>query len=451
MRWWGEKEDAAAREGHPDPPMWALDVLRRQVHGGVLGFAVAGLLLLAPTAIAAPPANDDFADAEDLGSALPVNVTRSNVDATEEADDPRTLSAPQHSVWFRWEAPSAEPISIDTCNSEFSTTLAVFSGSSLNSLTRVGEDSNSDGRFCSAASGVAFRAVAGTVYSIMVAGNGFHFPEGPVPATEGSFDLGIAAIPLPANDDFAHPVPIETSVIAYMEGVFVSSASWADGFNWNATKEPGEPDHAGDPGGASVWYRWTAPRSGQASVGACDSPGVLLGLYTGDAINTLTPVALESRPISCFVNFAAVAGDTYRIAVDGRFDSGTGQPLMTSFTVNVSMYGSGPAKTGSAESRAPTDVTPPRTTISKRVLKRRPSAWVLAFGSNEPGSTFRCKLDKHRFAKCRSPKRYEHLRPGPHTFKVFAVDPAGNADPSPAVAHFAAPGKAHASRRDISS
>ena len=45
----------------------------------------------------------------------------------------------------------------------------------------------------------------------MVAGNGFHFPEAPAPATEGPFELRLAAIPKPANDDFSHPIPIETS------------------------------------------------------------------------------------------------------------------------------------------------------------------------------------------------------------------------------------------------
>lgn len=413
----------------------------------VLALAVVSSLLLVATAFAEPPANDNFADAADLGSTLPVSVASSNVDATEEAGDPRTLFAPQHSVWFRWEAPSGEPMSIDTCNSEFATTLAVFTGSSLASLVKVGEDPNSDGRYCSAASGVAFRPVAGTVYSIMVAGNGFHFPEGPIPVTQGSFELRLAAIPLPPNDDFEHAIPIETSASLAIEDEFSYSA-WSDGFNWNATKEAGEPDHAGDPGGASVWYSWTAPRSGHAEIGACGTSNTLLGLYTGDAVDTLFPVALESRPISCFVNFAATAGTTYKIAVDGRFDSGTGLPAMTSFGINASMHIPPPPKaSSSAQSGSPSDDTPPNTTIRKQVLRSQPPQLVFHFGSNEPGSTFRCKLDKHRFAKCRSSKRFRHLEPGSHTLKVVAIDPAGNADPSPAIAHFTFPNDVRAHSR----
>ena len=34
------------------------------------------------------------------------------------------------------------------------------------------------------------------------------------------------------------------------------------GTNVGATKETGEPDHAGNVGGASVWCRWVAPADG---------------------------------------------------------------------------------------------------------------------------------------------------------------------------------------------
>src|SRR5581483_1636061 len=49
-----------------------------------------------------------------------------------------------------------------------------------------------------------------------------------------------------ANDDFA-------------DRIRISGASGSiDGTNLGASKEDAEPAHAGNPGGASVWYRWTA-------------------------------------------------------------------------------------------------------------------------------------------------------------------------------------------------
>jgi hypothetical protein len=58
------------------------------------------------------------------------------------------------------------------------------------------------------------------------------------------------------------------------------------------------------------------------------------------------------------------------------------------------------------------------------------------FSSSEPTSTFRCSVDGAAFAACASPITTETLAPGPHTFEVFAVDPAGNADPTPASRSF---------------
>ena len=403
--------------------------------GGALALVVGCLLLSAPMAAAEPPANDKFENAEVLGPALPVLVSGSNVEATKESSgEPYEVFAAGHSVWFSWTAPSDEVVTVDTCNSEFATSLTVFSGPALGSLTEVGYDSNIDGRFCPIAAGVTFRALSGTVYSILIDGNAFSFPESPPPVTQGSFELKISSVPAPTNDDFADAVALSGSSFA---GIY---SAFADGYNWNATKQTGEPDHAGDPGGASVWYQWTAPASGHVELGARGSFDTLVGLYAGDAVNALSPVTLESRPVPCFVNFAAIAGTVYRIAVDGKFDSESGRPHMSGIGLHVRMEVPEPSPGGRAiQSSEPPDKTPPNTTIRKRVLRSQPPQLVFHFGSNEPGSTFRCKLDKHRFAKCRSPKRFRHLEPGSHTLKVFAVDPAGNADPSPAVARFTVP------------
>ncbi len=51
------------------------------------------------------------------------------------------------------------------------------------------------------------------------------------------------------------------------------------------------------------------------------------------------------------------------------------------------------------------------------------------FTSNEPGTTFACKLDAAAFAPCASPKSYAGLVDGSHTFTVKATDAAGNTGP----------------------
>jgi hypothetical protein len=82
---------------------------------------------------------------------------------------------------------------------------------------------------------------------------------------------------------------------------------------------------------------------------------------------------------------------------------------------------------------APQDTTPPETAIDTG-----PSGTVSSttasfrFSSNESNSTFECKLDDGAFQSCTSPKEYNGLSDGSHTFYVKATDAAGNTDAGPA-------------------
>ena len=82
------------------------------------------------------------------------------------------------------------------------------------------------------------------------------------------------------------------------------------------------------------------------------------------------------------------------------------------------------------------DTTPPQTTITKAPDKKITKAKVkIKFSSDEAESSFMCKLDKRGFKPCESPYK-ARVKAGKHTFKVFAVDPSGNADSSPAKVKF---------------
>jgi hypothetical protein len=79
------------------------------------------------------------------------------------------------------------------------------------------------------------------------------------------------------------------------------------------------------------------------------------------------------------------------------------------------------------------DVDAPQTTITKRPANRtEKSTAKFRFRSDEAGSTFECKLDRKPWKPCSSPKSFKRLTEGVHTFKVRAIDPAGNVDSSPA-------------------
>jgi hypothetical protein len=164
----------------------------------------------------------------------------------------------------------------------------------------------------------------------------------------GDVQLGLQFTPAPKNDDFVNRIKLSGSRV-------VTNAS-----NVGATKQSGEPDHLGNPGGSSVWYSWTAPASGRVTLSTNEVPsyappsssggyGVgtiywqiipgpptcgnlidqnpppvfypLFAAYTGTAVASLTsanylPAALAAFPN--MVEFDAVKGQTYQIAFDGN-------------------------------------------------------------------------------------------------------------------------------------
>jgi hypothetical protein len=92
--------------------------------------------------------------------------------------------------------------------------------------------------------------------------------------------------------------------------------------NVGASKQPGEPNHANNPGGKSVWVNWTAPRAGTVVINTIGSDfDTLLAVYRGRTVQSLTLVKQndDRRPgqLQSRVQFHAVAGQRYRIAVDG--------------------------------------------------------------------------------------------------------------------------------------
>jgi hypothetical protein len=103
------------------------------------------------------------------------------------------------------------------------------------------------------------------------------------------------------------------------------------GLNLLATLELGEPRHANKPGGHSLWMTWRAPANGVVTFTTLGSLfDTLLGVYTGDDVASLTPVAANddsSGLLTSRVQFNAVAGREYHVAVDG-FGLAVGNALL---------------------------------------------------------------------------------------------------------------------------
>ena len=100
------------------------------------------------------------------------------------------------------------------------------------------------------------------------------------------------------------------------------------GNNLGATREPGEPLHAGQKATNSVWLTWRAPANGVVVLSTLGSDfDTLLAVYTGNTVTNLTEVASDNDSggfLTSQLKFYAIAGTDYHIAVDG-FHGAQGQ------------------------------------------------------------------------------------------------------------------------------
>jgi|GEM_PF-1977649 len=116
----------------------------------------------------------------------------------------------------------------------------------------------------------------------------------------------------PANNRFA-----------YAQSISGASGN-VSGTNRSATTQEGEPDHSaatGVAGDHSVWWTWRAPDTERVAFSVARSAAdSALAVYTGDDLDTLTPVE-AAYEYADQLWFVAQAGREYRIAVTGADQS----------------------------------------------------------------------------------------------------------------------------------
>lgn len=197
-----------------------------------------------------PPANDNFANAQVVGPALPIDTTGDNDFASVEVGEPDDHgdypSGTSRSVWFNWTAGVTGRVRLKACSKDRQLFTSVYTGATLATLTEVSEF------FYYAPCSRFFDAVAGTTYRIAVAG-------GPFEDTYGPFALNLHQVATPGNDAFENAVDLGAGLSVTREGTTV-----------DATTQQNEPSHGsyGNDGG-SVWYRWTAPNDQPVVFSAC--------------------------------------------------------------------------------------------------------------------------------------------------------------------------------------
>jgi subtilisin family serine protease len=252
------------------------------------------------------PANDDFASRVRYTNDN-LFLRTSNAGATAEpGETPLADAAPAATLWWEWVAPSTGTVSVDTSGSGYDTVLAVYTGTALGALTTV---ATNDDEPSAATSRVTFTAQAGVTYQIAVGGKN---------GQTGLTILNVGTIP--ANDSFATPL------------VLSGQSLHLTATNLHSSREAGEPRIGNFRGSTSLWYRWTAPRTGRFQVSAYSAAfDPVLAVYTGTAIDALTPAdptlnaAANDKANNALWTLNATAGTTYMITVDTKVASAVGQ------------------------------------------------------------------------------------------------------------------------------
>ena len=262
----------------------------------VVAFLVLAALVCFPgRAYAAPPPNDDFADAQVLtGSSGSVdgNLAGATTEPGEPGGDPA-----RPSIWYRWTAPQSGLFRFDSASGVFKAELSLYTGTSVGQLEWAPHD------WCPPTPGYdltahVLSATAGLTYVVRLTGYS-------ASVDAGRTTLRWAPYTRPANDGFASP-----TVVSGFQPVLA-------GDNCAATAEAGEPlDQYTSR--RTVWFSWTPTTT--VTEALPDVPQhLIVTVYTGSSLGALTRVARSADVHGEYgAAFTAKAGTTYRIQVDSQ-------------------------------------------------------------------------------------------------------------------------------------
>lgn len=263
---------------------------------------LAALFTLTGSALAAAPANDDFANAQVLTSGVTVNGAAT--EATREVNEPQPNGSWVETVWYRVNVPAQGVVSFKVCSGNGTPTWgALYKGTALTNLTAATESSWNP--FDCSYSYRVYAAAAGPIYLQAYFSDAF--------TVKADFNAA------PANDNFvsAQTISGNSASIPYD--------------NTYASYEPGE---LADPANNrhSVWFKWTAPADGTITATACvpstdDSTNwPKVTLYSGTTLGGLSEQAsgdnncdLPDHDGGRIDSIAVTAGTVYHLKVNTFF------------------------------------------------------------------------------------------------------------------------------------
>ncbi|MEK7951429.1 thrombospondin type 3 repeat-containing protein [Luteolibacter soli] len=237
-----------------------------------------------------PGGTDDLASATPITGALPQRLHGNNVFATTTAatdEDWYPSAPPQATVWWRWTAPAAGAIRLDSRLSDFETRLTAYERAPGGSPVRVSLGFSTCG----------MKVQAGYDYLFCIDGTN----------NRGEIDFWLESIPttIPPNDNLANATNLGSALIA-CDGGWIFNATAETGVP-NETITPWSYDH-------TLWWKWTCPQSGTyrfSQLGSDGSAGIYVFTGTPGSLTMITGLDLPEG-----VRIESItAGTTYYIQI----------------------------------------------------------------------------------------------------------------------------------------
>jgi hypothetical protein len=265
-------------------------LIRKRPRLVLTALVMAALLVPIAGASAAPPANDELASPVVVGALPFTNVQLTN-EATGAVSDPNCFGGGR-TVWYSFTAPGTARVSVDTLESNYDTTLGVYTGDPAALIEIACNDNSAD---YNRQSRVRFDAVAGTTYHVMVGSL--------ATGTRGTLRLAVQETAAAATND---ETPKVVEALPFAETVDASGG----------TAGPGDPNCY--EAGHTLWYSFS-PGQDMPLLARTGESGwdTVVGVYEQSG-ESLDRIACTDYPD---VLFKAKAGSTYLIMVGSYYGS----------------------------------------------------------------------------------------------------------------------------------
>jgi hypothetical protein len=238
------------------------------------------------TTVSVRPINDSFSNSIVLTTNF-AWLSHRIAGATREPDEPAHNGNPYTpSAWWTWTAPADGKIFISDPTQQTSAGLALYTGTNLSTLQPVTLQPDP----------VHAVSQEATVYARMP----YQFAVSPGDTPDANLQLRF--YPPPPNDNFTNRT------------VVIGNSVLLEGYTVGATRETGEPNHAGFTSDHTVWWSWTAPQSGAIILQQTAGSWVFGAIYTGTSLDSLETVTSFGGLIP-LPSTDVIGGTAYQIAL----------------------------------------------------------------------------------------------------------------------------------------